>query len=104
MCSASRAPGVYVPLGCPAWQAITTTSAIGFGAFAGGISAGATLVNFVPSVAIVLRDDGGAPTAAGPGVPIPAGSFQFYYANAGLSGVQFIAQSASGTIAACFYK
>lgn len=91
---------IYTPLGCTAWQAVTTGSAVALSA--APIPAGATLVDIVPSTTIVLRDDGSAPTSAGPGIPIQANTIYPYSGTIGA--VQFIAQSASGTVSACFYK
>lgn len=95
-------PGTFTPLGCSAWQAVTTGGAVALSAVAGGIPAGATLVDIVPSVTVVMRDDGGAPTTAGPGIPIQTNTIYPYSGT--LSAVQFIAQTTSGTISACFYR
>lgn len=100
--STSGKAATYTPLGCLPWQAITTGSAVALSAFSGGIPAGATLVDIVPSVAVVLRDDGSAPTTAGPGIPIQPNTIYPYSGT--LTAAQFIAQTTSGTIAACFYK
>jgi hypothetical protein len=92
----------YTPLGCPPWLNVNTGSAVLLSSVAGGIPAGATLVDIVPSVAVVMRDDGSAPGVAGPGIPVQALTIYPYSAN--LAALQFIAQTASGTIATCFYK
>lgn len=94
--------GSYTPLGCRPWQAITTASPVLLSAFSGGIPAGATLVDIVPSVTVVMRDDGSAPTVAGPGIPIQTNTIYPYSGT--LSAVQFIAQTTSGTISVCFYR
>jgi hypothetical protein len=93
----------YTPLGCRAWLAVTTGSAVLLSSVAGGIPAGATLVDIAPSVTVVMRDDGSAPGVAGPGIPLAAGSV-FYPYSGNLATVQFIAQTTTGTIATCFYK
>lgn len=95
-------PATFQPLGCLPWQAITTASPVALSAFSGGIPANATLVDIVPSVTIVMRDDGSAPTTAGPGIPIQTNTIYPYSGT--LSTVQFIAQSGSGTISVCFYR
>jgi|GEM_PF-4716286 len=94
--------GSYTPLGCRPWQAITTGAAVLLSAFSGGIPAGATLVDIVPSVTVVMRDDGSAPTTVGPGIPIQTNTIYPY--SGSLSAVQFIAQTTSGTISTCFYR
>lgn len=98
----SSKPSTFTPLGCRAWQAITTASPVLLSAVSGGIPAGATLVDIVPSVTVVMRDDGSAPTTAGPGIPIQTNTIYPYSGT--LSAVQFIAQTTSGTISACFYR
>jgi hypothetical protein len=95
--------GTFTPLGCPAWLAVTSGSAVSLSSVVGGIPAGATLVAIVPSVGIVLRDDGSAPTTAGPGVVIAAGMY-FPSSITPLSNIQAIAQTASGFLTTCFYK
>lgn len=96
-------PALFTPLGCDTWQAITSGAAVALSAFAGGgIPQGATLVDIAPSVAVVLRDDGSAPTTTGPGIVVQPNTI-FPYSGK-LSALQFIAQSASGTIQTCFYK
>jgi hypothetical protein len=95
--------GIFTPLGCPAWLAVTSGSAVLLSSVVGGIPIGATLVAIVPTVGIVLRDDGSAPTTAGPGVVIAAGMY-FPSSVTPLSQLQFIAQTAAGTIATCFYR
>jgi hypothetical protein len=94
--------GSYTPLGCPAWQAVTTGAAVALSSVAGGIPAGATLVDIVPSVGVVMRDDGSAPGTTGPGMPIQASTIYPYSGT--LAAVQFISQTASGTVATCFYR
>lgn len=94
--------GAYTPLGCTAWQTVTNGSAVALSAVVGGIPAGSTLVDLVPTVAIVFRDDGSAPTSTGPGIPIQTDTIYPYSGT--LAAVQFIATSTSGSVAACFYK
>jgi hypothetical protein len=95
--------GTFTPLGCPPWQAVTTTAPVALSAFAGGIPTGATLAEITTSVAIVKRDDGGPPGTAGPGSMIAAG--MVYPASVTpLSQLQFIAQTANGVIAVCFFR
>ena len=96
----SVSPYIYTPLGCTAWQSVTTGSAILLSAVT--IPTGATVVDLVPTVAIVLRDDGSAPTATGPGILIQP--YTIYPYSGKLSAAQFISQSSSGSVAACFYR
>lgn len=95
-------PAAFIPLGCTTWQAVTNGASVLLSAVSGGIPAGATLVDIVPSVAVILRDDGSAPTPTGPGLPIQTNTI-FPYSGT-LSAVQFIAQTTSGTVSACFYR
>lgn len=92
----------FTPLGCAPWQAVTTSSSVLLSSFPGGIPTGTTLVDIVPSVSVILRDDGSPPTSSGPGIPIAAGAMYPYSGN--LTAAQFIAQSLSGTIAVCFFR
>lgn len=95
-------PAMFTPMGCRAWLAVTTGSAVSLSAVAGGVPLGATLADIVASVGVVMRDDGSAPAAAGPGIPIQANTIYSY--SGALSAVQFIAQTTAGTIQTCFYK
>ena len=95
--------GPFTPLGCANWLAVTSATPVLLSNVAGGIPAGATLVGIVPTVGVVMRDDGGVPTVAGPGNIIAAGMY-FPSSVTPLSNIQFIAQTTSGFITTCFER
>ena len=86
----------YIGLGCTPWQAVTNSLAVSLAS----VPSGATIAYLTPTVNIVYRDDGGAPTATGPGIIIPANLV--FVVPGSLSSIRFIAQTASGYVAVCF--